>query len=88
MNGKFSIPQYEEVIRKGIAKQFKMTGKPKKVIVVGAGVAGLVAASELLAAGHDLLILEAQQRVGGRIYTLRQPFAQGLYGEADRKSVV
>jgi monoamine oxidase len=28
------------------------------------------------------LILEAQQRVGGRVYTLREPFARGLYGEA------
>ena len=82
MNTKLSIPEYEEVIRKGIAKQFPLTGQPKKVVIVGAGMAGLVAASELLAAGHDPLILEAQQRIGGRVYTLRQPFAQGLYGEA------
>jgi monoamine oxidase len=27
-------------------------------------------------------VLEAQQRVGGRIYTMREPFAQGLYAEA------
>lgn len=55
---------------------------PKKVVVVGAGIAGLVAAYELLRAGHDPLILEAQSRVGGRIYTLREPFAPGLYAEA------
>jgi monoamine oxidase len=55
---------------------------PKKVIVVGAGMAGLVAAYELLRAGHDPLILEAQSRVGGRVYTLREPFAPGLYAEA------
>jgi len=54
----------------------------KKVIVVGAGVAGLIAAYELLRAGHDPLILEAQQRVGGRVQTLREPFAHGLYAEA------
>jgi len=54
---------------------------PKRVIIVGGGVAGLVAAFELLRQGHDPLILEAQNRVGGRIYTLRN-FAPGLYAEA------
>lgn len=28
------------------------------------------------------MILEAQQRIGGRIYTMREPFSRGLYGEA------
>jgi monoamine oxidase len=55
---------------------------PKKVIIVGAGMAGLVAAYELLRAGHDPHILEAQSRVGGRVYTLREPFAPGLHAEA------
>ena len=55
---------------------------PRKVIIVGAGMAGLVAAYELRRAGHDPLILEAQQRVGGRIYTMRDPFTEGLYAEA------
>lgn len=44
--------------------------------------AGLVAAYELLRAGHDPIILEAQQRVGGRVCTMRDPFAPGLYAEA------
>ena len=57
-------------------------GRRQRVIVVGAGMAGLVAAHELLRAGHDPLILEARGRVGGRIYTMREPFAPGLYGEA------
>ena len=57
-------------------------GKPHRVIVVGAGMAGLVAADELLRAGHDPLVLEARQRVGGRVYTMREPFAPGLYAEA------
>jgi len=54
---------------------------PKRVVIVGGGVAGLVAAFELLRQGHDPVILEAQNRVGGRIYTLRN-FAPGLYAEA------
>jgi monoamine oxidase len=54
---------------------------PKRVIVIGAGMAGLVAAFELARQGHDPIILEAQNRVGGRIYTMRS-FAPGLYAEA------
>ena len=53
----------------------------KKVVVIGAGLAGLVAAYELQRAGHNPIVLEAQHRVGGRIYTLRN-FAPGLYAEA------
>ncbi len=57
-------------------------GKRHRVIVVGAGMAGLVAAHELVRAGHDPVILEAKQRVGGRVFTMREPFAPGLYAEA------
>jgi monoamine oxidase len=81
MRSEHSIPEYVDVVRQGIAKKFD-NGKPKKVIIVGAGLAGLSAGYELLQAGHEPLILEAQQRVGGRIYTMREPFARGLYGEA------
>ena len=54
---------------------------PKRVIVLGAGIAGLVAGFELKRQGHDVLILEAQNRVGGRVHTIRD-FAPGLYAEA------
>lgn len=44
---------------------------PKKVIVVGAGVSGLAAARRLKAAGYDVVVLEARDRLGGRIWTDR-----------------
>jgi monoamine oxidase len=53
----------------------------KRVIVIGAGMAGLVAAFELARQGHHPIVLEAQNRVGGRVYTMRS-FAPGLYAEA------
>jgi len=44
--------------------------------------AGLVAAYELTKLGHDVTILEARTRPGGRVQTLREPFSDGLYAEA------
>jgi monoamine oxidase len=55
---------------------------PKKIIIVGAGLAGLSAGYELMQAGHDVTVLEAQNRPGGRVQTLRDPFPDGLYAEA------
>lgn len=80
MQSEFSIQQYLEVVEQGIRKKFE-GGKPKKVVIVGAGLAGLAAGYELKRAGHNPVILEAQQRVGGRVYTLRDPFTEGLYAE-------
>ena len=42
------------------------------VIVIGAGLAGLTAALELEAAGVDVRVIEAQNRVGGRVHSMRQ----------------
>jgi monoamine oxidase len=44
----------------------------RDVIVIGAGLAGLAAAAKLEAAGLEVLVLEAQRRVGGRIHSMRQ----------------
>jgi monoamine oxidase len=56
-------------------------GRSQKVIVVGAGIAGLTAAYELMNAGHDVTVLEARMRPGGRVHTLRDEFSDGLYAE-------
>ena len=46
-------------------------GKGKKVIILGAGIAGMTAAYELRKAGFDCTILEARNRPGGRNWTVR-----------------
>jgi monoamine oxidase len=43
------------------------------IIIVGAGIAGLVAAAELGQAGKKVLILEAKEQAGGRIATFHDP---------------
>ena len=61
----------------------RQTSKPqKKVLILGAGLAGLAAAHELNSLGSEVTVLEASQRPGGRVYTLREPFAGGQYAEA------
>jgi len=57
-------------------------GPAKKVVVVGAGLAGLAAAYELTQAGHEVTVFEVRLRPGGRVRTLREPFSDGLYAEA------
>jgi monoamine oxidase len=66
----------------------KSRGQGKKVIVVGAGLAGLVAARELEKNGHEVTILEARMRPGGRVLTLRAPFSDELYAEAGAARVL
>jgi monoamine oxidase len=41
------------------------------VIVIGAGMAGITAARELVRAGFSVVVVEARERIGGRIWTLR-----------------
>ena len=49
------------------------------VVVIGAGLAGLRTASDLVAAGREVLVLEARDRVGGRVWSHR--FANGQWCE-------
>jgi monoamine oxidase len=44
-----------------------------EVVIVGAGVAGLAAARALTTSGVDVAVLEARDRIGGRIFTVRTP---------------
>lgn len=50
-----------------------------RVVVVGAGLAGLTAALDLAAAGADVTVLEARDRVGGRMHGI--PVSAGVYAD-------
>lgn len=52
-----------------------------QVVVAGGGLAGLAAAHELAHAGAAVTIVEARERLGGRVWTVRDGFAAGQHGE-------
>ena len=53
-----------------------------RVIVLGAGLAGLSGARDLEAAGATVVVLDARDRVGGRVHTVRGAFDDGQHAEA------
>jgi len=55
--------------------------KSETILVVGAGLAGLVAAYRLREAGKRVIVIEARDQPGGRVRTLRGHFDDGLYAE-------
>ncbi|WP_124726724.1 flavin monoamine oxidase family protein [Staphylospora marina] len=73
-----SIEQMVSIVREGLG----MATSPEKVVIVGAGMAGLTAGSLLKQAGYRVVILEASCRIGGRVYTIRRPFSPGQFFEA------
>jgi monoamine oxidase len=59
----------------------------RRVVVVGAGLAGLTAALDLVDNGWDVVVLEARDRVGGRVHTVHAPFSDGLHAELGGESI-
>jgi monoamine oxidase len=52
------------------------------VLVAGAGLAGLAAARDLAAMGAAVTVVEARDRVGGRVWTIRNGFTEQQHAEA------
>ncbi len=59
-------------------------GKGARVVILGAGIAGLVLAYELERSGFDVTVLEARDRVGGRNWTIRGGTRVEMAGEDDQ----
>mgnify|MGYP000995222746 CR=1 FL=1 len=57
------------------------SGRGKTVIILGAGIAGLISAYELERAGYSVTVLEARNRVGGRNWTVRAGDKIEMVGE-------
>ncbi|XP_006301287.2 lysine-specific histone demethylase 1 homolog 1 [Capsella rubella] len=57
--------------------------EPPNVVVVGAGLAGLVAARQLLSMGFRVLVLEGRDRPGGRVKTRKMKGGDGVEAMAD-----
>ena len=51
------------------------------VLVAGAGLAGLVAARDLVAMGAAVTVVEARDRIGGRVWTAREGFTDAQHAE-------
>ena len=52
------------------------------VLVAGAGFAGLAAARDLIALGATVTVIDVRDRVGGRVWTIRDGFAESQHAEA------
>src|SRR5262245_28539839 len=52
------------------------------VLVAGAGLAGLCAARDLVAMGASVTVVDARDRVGGRVWTIRDGFVENQHAEA------
>ena len=66
----------------------KLDGDPKgaKVLILGAGLAGMTAALELRAAGYEVEILEYREKAGGRCWTLHSGDSYTELGGATQKA--
>ena len=74
----------EKIYRLSLVDRFKEMHplpKPKSVVVIGAGFAGLAAAYELHSVGYEVMVVEGRRRLGGRVKTLRD-FIEGRVIEA------
>ncbi len=69
------------------AENFRLppaSGSGRSVVILGAGIAGLVAAYELRRAGYRVTVLEARDRIGGRVWTVRDGATIVQNGRADQ----
>jgi len=69
------------------AENFRLpsaSGKGRSVVILGAGISGLVSAYELNRAGYQVTVLEARDRIGGRAWTIRNGTRIAQNGRPDQ----
>lgn len=59
------------------------SGNGRRILILGAGLAGMTAAIELIALGYDCTIVEARDRSGGRVFTMRKGTTLTQLGHPD-----
>jgi len=62
------------------------SGQGRSVVVLGGGIAGLVSAYELRRAGYRVTVLEARERIGGRVWTVRGGDRMQHIGRPDQRA--
>lgn len=65
--------------KKSSSPETKKISNGKKVVVAGAGIAGLCCGYELMKRGYDVTVLDANGRHGGHVFTGRDGLSDGLY---------
>src|SRR5947207_15633653 len=60
------------------------SGSGRSVVILGAGIAGLVSAYELRRSGYHVTVLEARDRIGGRAWTIRNGTRIAQMGRPDQ----
>jgi monoamine oxidase len=58
-----------------------------KLLIIGAGLSGLVTAHEVQDAGHEVVVLEARDRVGGRVVSIREGLRDGQYADVGAEMI-